>query len=57
MNAEARGWSIGRWLAVFAIGGTVLLLAALVGGGIALRNLTGARNHLLDVIGPQRLGE
>ncbi|MEV6874461.1 ATP-binding protein [Amycolatopsis sp. NPDC051128] len=56
MSADARGWSIGRWLTVIAIAAAVLLLAVLVSGGITLNNLTGARNRLLDVIGPQRLG-
>jgi signal transduction histidine kinase len=56
MSADARGWSIGRWLAVIAIAEAVLLLAVLVSGGITLNNLTDARNRLLDVIGPQRLG-
>ncbi|WP_290057811.1 sensor histidine kinase [Amycolatopsis solani] len=55
MPAEARGWSIGRWLTLLAVAETALLLAALIGGGIALNNLTDARNRLLDVIGPQRL--
>ncbi|HEY3470892.1 MAG TPA: ATP-binding protein [Amycolatopsis sp.] len=55
MSADAPGRPIGRWFALFAIGGAVLLLAALAGGGIALSNLTDARNRLLDVIGPQRL--
>ncbi|RSM36108.1 HAMP domain-containing protein [Amycolatopsis balhimycina DSM 5908] len=56
MSVDVRRWPIGRWLALLAVGETVLLLAALVGGGIALNNLTDARNRLLDVIGPQRLG-
>ncbi|MDQ7805114.1 ATP-binding protein [Amycolatopsis sp. A133] len=55
MSADARGWPIRRWLAVLAVGETVLLLAALVAGGIALNNLTDARARLLDVIAPQRL--
>jgi signal transduction histidine kinase len=55
MSADARGWSIGRWLALIAGAVAVLLLAALVGGGIALNNLTDARNRLLDEIAPQRL--
>jgi signal transduction histidine kinase len=56
MSAEARGWSISRWLTLLAVTEAVLLLAALVGGGIAMSNLTDARNRLLDVIAPQRLG-
>ncbi|WIY06317.1 ATP-binding protein [Amycolatopsis mongoliensis] len=55
MSAEARGWSIRRWLTLFAVAEAVLLLAALVGGAVALASLTAARNSLLDVIGPQRL--
>ncbi|NBH05129.1 sensor histidine kinase [Amycolatopsis sp. SID8362] len=55
MTAGARGWSIGRWLTLLAVAETVLLLAALIGGGIALHNLTASRNRLLDVIAPQRL--
>ncbi|WP_439383043.1 sensor histidine kinase [Amycolatopsis lexingtonensis] len=55
MSSEPRGWSIGRWLTLLAVAETALLLAALIGGGIALSNLTDARNRLLDVIGPQRL--
>ncbi|RSD13841.1 sensor histidine kinase [Amycolatopsis eburnea] len=55
MTAGARGWSIGRWLTLLAVAETALLLAALIGGGIALHNLTASRNRLLDVIGPQRL--
>ncbi|WP_410606402.1 sensor histidine kinase [Amycolatopsis sp. lyj-109] len=55
MSAESRGWPTRRWLALLAVAETVLLLVALVAGGIALNNLTGARNRLLDVIGPQRL--
>jgi signal transduction histidine kinase len=55
MNADARGWSIRRWLTLLAVTEAVLLLAALAGGGIALSNLTDARNRLIDVIGPQRL--
>jgi signal transduction histidine kinase len=55
MSAEARGWTIRRWLTLFAVAEAVLLLAALAGGGIAMNNLTDARNRLLDVIGAQRL--
>lgn len=55
MSTEARGWPIGRWLTLFAVAEAVLLLAALVGGAVALGNLTTARNTLLDVIAPQRL--
>ncbi|MFJ7216308.1 ATP-binding protein [Amycolatopsis sp. NPDC098790] len=55
MSAEARGWTIRRWLSLFAVVEAVLLLAAVAGGVIALNNLTEARNSLLDVIGPQRL--
>ncbi|MGW5718206.1 sensor histidine kinase [Amycolatopsis sp. NPDC003865] len=53
---SARSWSVGRWLALLTVAETVLLLAALIGGGIAMNNLTDARTRLLDVIGPQRLG-
>jgi signal transduction histidine kinase len=52
----ARGWSIRRWLTLLAVTEAGLLLAALAGGAIAMANLTDARNRLLDVIGPQRLG-
>ncbi|VVJ16056.1 Phytochrome [Amycolatopsis camponoti] len=55
MSAEARGWTIRRWLSLFAVVEAVLLLAAVAGGVIALNNLTEARTSLLDVIGPQRL--
>ncbi len=55
MSTEARGWTIRRWLTLFAVAEAVLLLAALAGGAIALNNLTEARTSLLDVIGPQRL--
>ncbi|MFI5587549.1 ATP-binding protein [Amycolatopsis sp. NPDC051758] len=55
MSADARGWPIRRWLTLFTVAQVALLLAALAGGGIALSNLTDARNRLLDVIGPQRL--
>ncbi|WP_372664314.1 sensor histidine kinase [Amycolatopsis kentuckyensis] len=55
MSTEARGWTIRRWLSLFAVVEAVLLLAAVAGGVIALNNLTEARNSLLDVIGPQRL--
>jgi signal transduction histidine kinase len=55
MSTDARGWSIRRWLTLFAVAEAVLLLAALAGGAIAMSNLTAARNGLLDVIGPQRL--
>jgi signal transduction histidine kinase len=55
MSADARGWSLRRWLTLFAVAEAVLLLAALAGGAIALASLTAARNNLLDVIGPQRL--
>ncbi|GLY34485.1 histidine kinase [Amycolatopsis sp. NBRC 101858] len=55
MSAEARGWTIRRWLTLFAVVEAVLLLAAVAAAAIALNNLTEARNSLLDVIGPQRL--
>ncbi|MEU5265927.1 ATP-binding protein [Amycolatopsis sp. NPDC021455] len=55
MSVDARRWPIGRWLALLAVTEAVLLLAALIGSGIALNNLADARNRLLDVIGPQRL--
>lgn len=55
MNAEARGWTIRRWLSLFAVVEAVLLLAAVAGAAIAMNNLTEARTSLLDVIGPQRL--
>ncbi|MEV6627300.1 CHASE3 domain-containing protein [Amycolatopsis sp. NPDC051114] len=55
MSAEARGWTIRRWLSLFAVVEAVLLLAAVTGAAIAMNNLTEARNSLLDVIGPQRL--
>ncbi|MEU8634626.1 ATP-binding protein [Amycolatopsis sp. NPDC048633] len=55
MSADARGWTVRRWLTLLAVTEAVLLLAALAGGGIALSNLTDARNRLLDVIGAQRL--
>jgi signal transduction histidine kinase len=55
MSAEARGWTIRRWLSLFAVVEAVLLLAAVAGAAIAMNNLTEARNSLLDVIGPQRL--
>lgn len=55
MSTEARGWTIRRWLSLFAVFEAVLLLAAVAGGVIALNNLTEARTSLLDVIGPQRL--
>ncbi|WP_284745825.1 sensor histidine kinase [Amycolatopsis sp. RTGN1] len=55
MSAEARGWTIRRWLTLLAVTEAVLLLAALAGGGMAMNNLTDARNRLLDVIGAQRL--
>lgn len=55
MSAEARGWTIRRWLSLFAVVEAVLLLAAVAGAAIALTNLTDARDRLLDVIGPQRL--
>lgn len=55
MSADARGWPIRRRLALLAVAETVLLLAALVAGGVALSNLTDARTRLLDVIAPQRL--
>lgn len=55
MSTEARGWTIRRWLSLFAVVEAVLLLAAVAGGVIALNNLTEARTSLLDVIGPQRL--
>ncbi len=55
MSVDAPGRPIRRWLALLAVTQAVLLLAALVGGGIALNNLTEARTRLLDVIAPQRL--
>ncbi|MEV4055025.1 ATP-binding protein [Amycolatopsis sp. NPDC049688] len=55
MSGDARGWPIRRRLAILAAVEVVLLVAALVAGGIALHNLTGARTRLLDVIAPQRL--
>ncbi|WP_410623827.1 sensor histidine kinase [Amycolatopsis sp. cmx-8-4] len=55
MSGTVRGWPIRRWLSLLAVTEAVLLLAALAGGGIALNNLTDARNRLLDVIGSQRL--
>jgi signal transduction histidine kinase len=55
MTDGVRGWPIRRWLTLLAAAEAALLLAALVGGGIALGNLTDARNRLLDVIGSQRL--
>ncbi|GAB3161443.1 ATP-binding protein [Amycolatopsis stemonae] len=55
MTADERGWPVRRWLTLLALTEAVLLLAALAGGGIAMNNLTDARNRLLDVIGGQRL--
>jgi signal transduction histidine kinase len=55
MSVDARGWPIRRRLALLAAVEAVLLVAALVAGGIALHSLTGARTRLLDVIAPQRL--
>lgn len=55
MSADVRGWTIRRWLTLFAVVEAVLLLAAVAGAAIALNNLTDARGRLLDVIGPQRL--
>ncbi|MEV5716213.1 ATP-binding protein [Amycolatopsis mediterranei] len=55
MSVDARGWPIRRRLALLAAVEAVLLVAALVAGGIALHSLSGARTRLLDVIAPQRL--
>ncbi|MFF1613117.1 ATP-binding protein [Amycolatopsis sp. NPDC058278] len=55
MSVDAPGWPIRRRLALLAAVETVLLVAALVAGGIALHSLTEARTRLLDVIAPQRL--
>ncbi|MET8849250.1 ATP-binding protein [Amycolatopsis sp. NPDC004625] len=55
MSGDARGWPIRRRLAILAAVEAVLLVAALIAGGIALHNLTEARTRLLDVIAPQRL--
>ena len=45
MSTEARGWPIRRWLTLFAVAEAVLLLAALVGGAVALGNLTDGPQH------------
>jgi signal transduction histidine kinase len=55
MSVDAPGRPLRGWLALLAVAETVLLLGALVAGGIALNNLTEARTRLLDVIAPQRL--
>ncbi|MEQ0562027.1 ATP-binding protein [Amycolatopsis sp. NEAU-NG30] len=55
MKTDARRWPIGRWLGLLAAIELVLLLAVLAGGGIALNNLTEARDRLLYVVGPQRV--
>ncbi len=48
-------WPIRRWLTLLAAIEITLLLAAVIGGGIAVRNLADARSRLLDQVGPQRL--
>lgn len=48
-------WPIRRWLALLAAIEVVLLVGAVVAGGIAVRNLADARGRLLDQVGPQRL--
>ncbi|MFI5607866.1 ATP-binding protein [Amycolatopsis sp. NPDC051903] len=48
-------WPIRRWVTVFGIIEVLLLIAALIGGGIAVRNLNDARTRLLDETGPQLL--
>ncbi len=48
-------WPIRRWLTLLAAIEVALLLAAVIGGGIAFRTLADARARLFDEIGPQRL--
>jgi signal transduction histidine kinase len=58
MNRHAgaeSSWPIRRWVTLVAVTEAALLLAALVGGGIALTNLNDARTQLLEETGPQLL--
>ncbi|GAA1957961.1 sensor histidine kinase [Amycolatopsis minnesotensis] len=55
MSDHIRRWSLRRWAALLGFAEAVLLLAALVGGGIALNTFSDARTRLVDQSGPELL--
>lgn len=52
---HVRRWSLRRWATLLGFAEAVLLVAALVGGGVALKTFDDARTRLVDQTGPELL--
>ncbi|WP_410595549.1 sensor histidine kinase [Amycolatopsis sp. lyj-23] len=55
MTPSSTAWPMRRWVTLLALAEAIVLGAALLGGAIALTNLSDARTRLLDQTGPQLL--